>query len=335
MSNTTLTLQSVVNFASIHAELLPLSSVGGYSLEPALSLCNDTLQETTAQPNAWKHNRAELGIFVTTTYRQDYLFGGAVAFTLEEGGAGIALASASTPGVVRTGTTVVVTTLEPHNMTVGRTLYMFGNTDAQFNSIFSQGPNSSGFSGGWTITAVTANTITFTHLVSGSTNSGAPGITNYAWLESGTMREINSTAPIPKVWQLEGVNDLHPTSISSRPTKVAVLSDNGDGTLKIRMQYAPGGTFYAVALVYQMQPPLKVALSDTWTPFPDRFGFVIRQAFLARAYRFMSSAKADAEYQKSEFMIAKATGADDAEQSDQRIYPEQSLMDLGDVSDDF
>jgi len=335
MSNTTLTLQSVVNFATIHAELLPLSNVGGFSNEPALSLCNDALQEITAQPNAWKHNRAEMPIFVTTTYRQDYNFGGATAFTLEEGGAGIALATAGIPGVVRTGTTVVVTTLEPHNMTVGRTVYMFGNTDPQFNSTYTQGPTSSGFSGGWVITAITANSFTFTHLVSGSATSGAPGITNYAWLESGTMREINTTAPIPKVWQLEGVNDLHPTSISSRPAKVAVLADNGDGTLKLRMQYAPGGTFYAVALVYQMQPPLKVALSDTWTPFPDRYGFVIRQAFLARAYRYMNSAKADGEYQKSQLMIAKATGADDAEQSDQRIYPEQSLMERGDGSDDF
>lgn len=335
MSNTTLTLQNVVNFAAIHAELSPLAGVGGFTNEPALSLCNDALQEITAQPNAWKHNRAELPVFVTTTYRQDYTFGGAVAFTLEEGGAGIALASASTPGVVRTGTTVVVTTLENHNMTVGRTVYMFGNTDAQFNSLFSQGPNSSGYSGGWVITAITATTFTFTHLVSGSTNSGAPGITNYAWLESGTMREINTTAPIPRTWQLEAVNDLHPTSYSTRPAKVAALTDNGDGTLKFRMQYAPGGTFYAVALVYQMQPPLKVALTDTWTPFPDRYGFVIRQAFLARAYRFMNSAKTESEYQKSQLMISKATGADDAEQSDQRIYPEQSLMELGDGSDDF
>jgi hypothetical protein len=334
MSNTTLTLQTVINFASIHAELSPLSNVGGFSLEPALSLCNDTLQELTAQPNAWKHNRFEMPIFVTTTYKQDYIFGGATAFTLEEGGAAIALTTASTPGVVRTGTTVVVTTIEAHNMTVGRTVYMFGNGDAQFNSIYTQGPTSSGFSGGWVITAITSNSFTFTHLVSGSTNSGASGITNYAWLESGTMREINTTAPIPKVWQLEGVNDLHPTSISMRSAKVAILNDIGDGTLKIRMQYAPGGTFYAVALIYQMQPPVKVALTDTWTPFPDRYGFVIRQAFLARAYRFMGSTKADAEYQKFRLVLAEVTMADDAEQSDQRIYPEQSLMDLGDGSDD-
>lgn len=334
MSNTTLTLQSVVNFASIHAELAPLSNVGGISLEPALSLANDTLQELITKPNAWKFNRFEMPIFVTTTYKQDYQFGGAVAFTLEEGGAAIALTTASTPGVVRTGTTVVVTTIETHNMTVGRTVYMFGNDNAQFNSVYTQGPTASGFSGGWTITAVTANSLTFTHLTSGNLTSGAPGIFNYAWLESGTMREINSTAPIPKTWQLDGVNDLHPTSVSTRPAKVSVLTDNGDGTLKIRMQYAPGGTFYAVALVYQMQPPLKVALTDTWTPFPDRYGFVVRQAFLARAYRYMRSAAAAEEYQKSQFVINEAIGADDSEQSDQRIYPEQSLMDLSDGSDD-
>lgn len=335
-NNITITLQSVVNFVSTQAELLPLSNVGGFNNEPALSLCNDAITELTAQPSAYKFNRSEMPFFVTQTYRQDYLFGGAVAFTLSGGGAGIALSTASTPGVVRTGTTVVVTCLEQHNFNIGDTVYMFGNTDAQFNSIFSQSPTVSGYSGGWVLTAVTQFTFTFTHLVSGSTNSGAAGITTFGWLESGTMSEINSTAPLPKVWNLEAVNDLHPTSLSSSPPqKVCVLTDNGDGTLKIRFQYIPGGTFYRVNLVFQLQPPLKTALSQTWDPFPDRYAFLYRQALLARGYRYIRSPIATEEYAKLQLMIQKATDLDDAEQSDQRIYPAQSLMDLSDGMEDF
>src|SRR6266581_4193574 len=98
MSNTTISLQSVSDLARTHAELVQLAGVGGFANEPALSLCNDVITEMFAQPSAWKFNRKEMPIFFTAIYRQDYQFGGAAAFTLEDGGAGIALATASTPG---------------------------------------------------------------------------------------------------------------------------------------------------------------------------------------------------------------------------------------------
>lgn len=338
MSNTTITLQKIVSFAQIHVELLPLTGVGGFTNEPALSICNDVLSELIAKPNAWKFNRVEMPFFVTAPFRQDYQFGGATAFN-QNGGAGIALKTASTPGVVRTGTTVVVTTLEPHNFNIGDTVYMFGNVDAPFNSVFTQTPSSSAYSGGWVLTGVTQFTFTFTHLTSGNTNSGAPGITNFGWLESATMSLINTASPLPSVWVLEAVNNIQPTSITGLSKKVCVLVDNGDGTLKIRFQYAPGTIMFAVNLVYQGQAPLKSALTGAgtgdWSPFPDRFQFVYRQMFMAHAYRYVNSPKADTEYQKAQIAINNALGADDAEQSDQRIYPEQSLMSMTDGYDEF
>src|SRR4051794_41888802 len=106
MSNSTITLLSVVNLASTHLDLLPLANVGGYTNEPALSLCNDTLSDLLLSPNDWKFNRVEMPMFVTCPNRQDYQFGGACAFTLGSTSTGAGIALASTPGINESGTTV-------------------------------------------------------------------------------------------------------------------------------------------------------------------------------------------------------------------------------------
>lgn len=341
MSLFTNTIQSVLNFAGTHIELLPLTGVGGFTNEPALSLCNDVLAELIANPMAWKFNRVEAPIFVTTPNQQDYQFGGAVILSTVQGH-GIALKTAVVPGIQQALQVVTVTTLEPHTFNVGDMVFMFGNVDANYNSTYTQSPTASGYSNGWTVTSVNYATKSLTFTIVGGTDgatSGAPGITNFQWLESGTMREINSTAPVPRIWQLDGVNDIHPTSQVSRPTQVAVMTDNGDGTLKIRFQYCPDSVIYAVSLVYQAMAPLKTALTGAgvgdWSPFPDRLAYVYRQMFLARAYRYLNSPRADMEYQKAQAAIGKALGVDDAEQSNQYITPSESLLRSGWYSDGF
>lgn len=336
----TYTIQSVINFASIHAELMSLAGVGGYSNEPGLTLANDVLQDLICRGNAWKFNRVEMPMFVTSPFRQDYQFGGAVGFT-STNSAGIALKTASTPGVSQAAFTVTVNFLEPHNMTSGQTFYMLGNVDAAFNSTYSQTPTASGYSGGWTIVSTpTTTSLTLTFLNSATTTSGAPGITNFAWLESGTMQEINSTSPVPRIWNLEAVNDIQPTSLVSSPmSKVAVMTDNGDGTLKLRFQYVPGTVIYGVNLVYQARPVIKSALTGAgtgdWSPFPDQLSYVYRQMFLAHAYRYMNSSKAEVEYAKAQAQVAKALGQNDSEESDQHITPSQSLIDPSYSYDEF
>jgi hypothetical protein len=334
--NQTITLQNVVDFSSTHVELMPLSGVGGFTSEPALSLCNDVLSELCVYPNSWKFNEIEMPPFVTAPYRQDYQFGGATAFTSAAGGAGIARSNASTPGVSRTGTTVTVTTLEDHNFAVGDTVYMLGNADTQFNSTYSQTPTGSSYTGGWVITATpTTRSFQFTHVTSGTTTSGAPGILDWGWLESASMRALNSTAPLPRIFQVEGVNRLAVVSLTGQPEKMCIVTDNGDGTVKIRFDKACPTTFFVVNAVYQAHAPTKTALSQFWGPFPDHLSFVYRQGFLARAYRYINSPKADAEYQKLQIAINKAMGFDDAEASDQRLYPEAPLMAMESYYDDF
>jgi hypothetical protein len=330
MSNSTLTLQSVVNLASTHVDLLPLAGVGGYSNEPALSLANDVVQELLAAPLDWKFNRRELAMFVTTRGRQDYQFGGAVAFTTN-GGAGIGLASANAVAV--SGGVVTIQTLEPHRFSVGDTTFLSGvtmttGTASKYNSVFTDDGQTSSWSGGWVLTAVASTSFSFAS-TTGQNNSdagGAPGITDFGWLESATMVDMNNNSSPQPVRQLEAVREVALTSAVGIPEKICVLKDNGDGTLKIRFQYAPDSVVRGAKLVYQAKAPIKTALTDTWAPFPDEYSFVYRQGFLARCYRYLNSPRADAEYQKLQQAIAKALQSGDRETSDVHIYPAESLM---------
>lgn len=330
MALSTLTLQSVVNLASTHVDLLPLAGVGGYTNEPALSLCNDVVQELLATPNDWKFNRVEMPMLVTAQNKQDYLFAGAVAFTLGSTSAGAAIGLASNSAISESGTTVTVTTLEAHQFNVGDTVYMIGNTLSAYNSTFAQTVSSSTWSGGWAITAVPSSTsFQFTHASSGLGTSGASGITDFGWLASGTMVQMTDNSSLQNTRQIEVVKELTPSGRTANPEKVCVLKDFGTGVLKLRFREVPGSTTWGVNLVYQAKSPLKVALTDLWSPFPDEYSFVYRQAFIARCYRYLNSPRAEVEYQKLQAAISKAMGESDREMSDIHVVPAQSLLDSG------
>jgi hypothetical protein len=320
----TVTIQSVLNFCRTHGDLVPLADVGGFTNEPGLSLANDSLQFLCAQPNAWKFNRVASNILVTQSARQEYQFAGASAFTSQYG-ASIGLASNT--AISESGNTVTVTTLQPHNFSVGNTVYMTGNTVAAYNSTYSEGPTSSGWSGGWVITAVPSTTsFQFTHASSGLGTSGAAGITDFAWLESAEMYDTRATEPNPRHWELEAVRTMKRVSGVGRPSKIAVISESG-GILTVRIEPVGNEVVWGITLNYQAKPPLKTALSDTWAPFPDEFAFVYRQAFLARAYRYLDHRRADAEEARALATIGKAMARDDNETENQYVVPAFSLMD--------
>lgn len=324
MSQSTITVSQVITYASQHTELMPLVGVGGTSNEPALSIANDVMSELLAQPHPWKFNRTIMPIFVTQQWKQDYKFAGATAFT-QNGGAAIALATAGTPGITEVSTTATVTTIEPHNFNVGDTVYITGATVAGYNSTFTQTPSGSAWSNGYTILTVPTTT-SFTITATGSLGtSGAPGITDLGWLEYATMVNMNDTSASQYVWYLQAVRNLEPANRQYIPDRIAVFADDGAGTLTLRLRYLPGPQPMGVTIAYQKRPTLITATSTTWAPFPDEYAYVYRQMFLAHAFRFANSGRADVEYEKAMANVAKALGADDREQSEEYISPEGSL----------
>ncbi len=337
MSNTTITLQNVVNLASTHLELLPLSGVGGYTNEPALSLCNDTLQTLLAAPLDWEFNRAEMNMFVTSPNRQDYLFAGATIFTLTNVplGAGIDLTTNS--ALTISGATVTIKTLEQYNGSVGDVCYIRG-TGSNYDSTLTQNGSTTAWGGNtYTITNINGLTLTATITGSASGTSGSAGITDYGWLTDGTIVGLNTNTAILPTRHLYARRLLQPTSVSTWAVQdVAVIQDLGTGVLKIRLSPVPSaGTVWGVNLVYQKQAPLKTDLSNTWSPIPDAYSYVYRQGFLARGYRYLNSPRADAEEAKYEAMVRLALAADEREKPDISLYPETGFQTNSDYGFNF
>ena len=340
MSNTTVTLQSVVNFAATHADLVPLANVGGYTQEPAISICNDALSDLLTSDNDWKFNQVDMPMMVTALNKQDYLFAGASAFTTQTGGlaqgsasTGAAIALASNNGITVGGGMVTVSTLEPHRMKVGDTAFLDGvvmttGNAAAYNATYFDNGTESGWTGGFPITAITATSFSFAS-VAGQNNSdvgGAPGIIDFGWLASATMVELNNTSSPQNSVDLEAVKTLQPWSKVANPEKVCVYADLGTGVLKLRLWYVPGSTIWGIKPVYQAKAPLKTDLSQNWAPFPDNMSAIYRQAVIYRMYRYLNSPRTEVEYQKLQQEIAKFQGADDAEDSDVHMVPSEGSV---------
>src|SRR6185437_99896 len=248
--STTITTSQVVNWAQTNVELMPISGVGGFTNEPALSLVQMTLGEILAAPYAWKFNRAKLPIFIAAQNKQDFIFGGACAFTLASGscvgGVGIKLKTGS--GITTTGFpgTVTVNTLDPHNFNVGDTVYLTGCADSVYNSTETITPASSQWSGGFVITAVpTTTSFTFAAISGQTITSGAPGITDFGWGEFAVMVNENEDASPRWVRYLEVGRSLEQSSRITVPTKLMV-TDNGDNTVTIRLWELPGAAPWGI-----------------------------------------------------------------------------------------
>lgn len=332
MALTTLTLQSLLNFASIHTDLIPFSG-GAYGTDPGLQICNDAISSLLFAPYDWDFNRKEMPFLVTAPNRQDYQFGGATVFSLGSTAQGFGVGLASNSGVSTSGGVVTVTCLETHRFSVGDVVY-FNNLSAKsgnsagasnYNATFTNNGVTSTWSGGFTIASVPSTT-TFTFTAgSGQSNGdalGAPGITDFGWLTDASMVSITDTSSPRIIRRIQAVSQMQPNSDVNDPQKVCVLSDNGDGTIKLRLNQHAGQTSWAVFPVYQAKPPLKVALSDLITPFPDHYASVVRQAVIARAYRLINSQRAELEFQKLQQEIERALMANDREASAVYIVPE-------------
>ena len=335
MSNCTISLQQIANFCSTHNDLLPLSGVGGYTNEPFLSLANDALSLILSTPNDFVFNRSEMPLMVTCPNKQDMLFAGATGFTLGTGtnnatqGWGIGLVTAS--AITVSGSVVTVTFLEPHRLSVGDVLYMTGNTLAAFNSVFTDDGNSSAWSGGWTITAKAAFTVSFA-ATTGQTDglvTGAAGITDWSYATSASMVEMNNVSSPQRVLPLNVMRELPVSSTCATPEKVCILANLGTGVLKIRFLPVPAGVLLGINIVYQRKAPLKVSLTDKWDPIPDQYASMYRQALLYSMYRYLNSPIAPAEYIKMQAEINKVQATDDASPTDVQLEPEEGLMDSG------
>jgi len=334
------TYQSVVNFCSTQIDLLPMTGVGGYAFEPALSICNDALADLLTSENNWKVNRKDLAAFlVTAPFKQDYIWGGSSAFTLGSTNQGWAIGLASNSGITVSLGVVTVNTIEPHGFSVGDNVFLNavvakqGNpaNAAAYNSVLTTNSVGTSWSGSYPITAVTPTSFSFA-AVAGQNNGdilGAPGIFDYGWMQESYCYMMTDTSAPYYNRLLYAKRQLPLDRIVENPSLISVQHDNGDGTLVVRFYRCPGNIAWGAKLSYQKASPVAVDLTATWAPFPDHFAPLYRQAVVYRMYRYLNSPRADAEYKKLQLEISKAAGYDDNEQTDVTLQPANPLLDDG------
>jgi hypothetical protein len=342
--NQSTTVQQILDQCRLHTKLQNFFVMGQ---EPGLTIANNTNQTLLAFGNAWKFNRVELdgmhgNFFVTQFGVQDYRHAGACAFALvgssqqNSGGVGIDLAAnpinGGSAGITVSGGIVTVQTLDPHPFSVGQTVYMTGNTVAAYNSTwtFNSQAQSSAWTNGFVITAVPDNLHFQFAAGSGQTvSSGAPGITNWGWMESASLTDINSQAfPLP-VKPIQAVHNLAPTfAPTGDKIAVAMMTDYQNGVLKFRLSEPMGSYCYQVNVVYQARAP---KLTDPTSVFqwPDNLSFVLQEVALWQAFRFatgITATETQAQYQMAQAAITAARGSEDQEDSVQGLVPTRSLM---------
>lgn len=330
MSNSTITINDIALVARQHVKLVPIIGAAGVQDQPALMIANNVLQEILSPKYNWKFNRNEMTMLVTRQFKQDYLFAGASAFVLQSGSntaaanwGGVGIDLATNNAITESGTTVTVNCLEAHPFLVGQTVYIIG-TGSAYDSPYVLANGT--FSGGWTITAVTSKSFTFTHTSSGLANSGAPGITNFGWLESVTTLDVqNPTTPQPVDTDMMAVRQIEPTSVIGMPNRFAVY-DLGTGVVKVRCEPVPTTYEVGINLVYQARCPKLTALTNTWSPVPDEMSRVYFQGFLADCFRFVDKGTYLQEYQRFKQSVMEAIGQKDAEESDGGLAPDFSLF---------
>lgn len=150
-------------------------------------------------------------------------------------------------------------------------------------------------------------------------------VSNFGWLERAYVEMKASTSTPKPIYQLEVVQSLPKVSEKSDPNKLAYDRDSGSDII-LRLDYPASSTVWTVYADYQKKAPLKTALGDTWSPFPDELAFVYRQGFLAMAFKHTGDPRFTIEYQQFQVAIAKALGLKDAEQEHAGFFPELPIM---------
>lgn len=334
----TITLQSVIDFNRTRTRMVQLVNVGGIPNQPALDICNDVLQTLLSSPNNWKFNKSSLPSFTTVQNQQDYVVSGCQMSVTSSGGSPRCIVHlnsvlSSTPGLTESGTTVTATfsdfapngilglgSSSTSNIQVGDKATITGASQSGYNVTSA------------TITGVTTTSVTFT-AAGGLTNDGGQGINNLSWFEHATLQDYFSGAVVKPVHDIEIVSSLPQESIIQPPFKVCMQVENIQSsgnttlsTLTMRFWPVPSSQIWNAFLFYQNRAPIKTQLQNTWTPWPDDLGYVLRSGVYAKALDHAEDPRAplaDAKWQQD---ILKALDIRQQEQRHESFFPDLPLM---------
>src|SRR3974390_982267 len=194
----TLTLQAIVEIVQTSKGMKPLVGVGGIPNQPALELCNNTLQELLAAPYNWRFNKTSIPPFTTVGYQQDYIHSGCTATCKGRYIVVLNAQTSTTGGLTEAATTVTATFSD-----FAPTGLPSGQGPNVGDTITVSGANQSGYNITTTITAVPSTTSFQYTAVGGLTADGGQGISNINWMEHVSLQDWQSSATVIPVHDAE------------------------------------------------------------------------------------------------------------------------------------
>jgi|SRR5579871_271135 len=330
----TITLLSVIQWAQIHIRNAPLVGAGGIANEPGLSICNNVLQTLLSSPNNWRFNKYSVPFFTTIPYQQDYVCSGATLQVAGKGCVFLNSVGSSTPGLTQSGTTVTATFSDfaPNGIQGASptgTPALFAAGDAAVITGAAQGA----YNGTFTLTGA-PNTTSVTYTTTGGlSNDGGQGLANIGWMERATLQDFLSTATVKPVHDIEVVSGLTMESIIQPPIKVCFLVEDINTSVTppltnvtFRFWPIPSSQIWGAYLYYQGKSPIKTALTNNWSPWPDELGYVLRSGVKAAAYDYFEDPRMPMAEQKWQIDIQKALDIKQQELRAEAYFPDLPIQ---------
>lgn len=176
-------------------------------------------------------------------------------------------------------------------------------------------------------------------------NGGEDAALDVGWLERAYMERTDSTSDPKERQMLEVVQNLEVPWFKGQPKQVAwEIATQADldnsanvlpsqvlvpslGDYVLRVSPIPDAMSWDLFIDYQKKPVvLTDTTSDTFDPIPDSMAHVVRQMFLAQAYRFVDDRRADMEQAKAEAVLNEMMVLNDVEPDSSQFYPMRPIQ---------
>src|SRR5262249_26134942 len=151
-----------------------------------------------------------------------------------------------------------------------QTVYLngcIGPSASFYNATFTLNTNAmtSQWNNGFVITALpTTTSFQFVHTVAGLRPSGSAGIRDFGFIEAAITTDINNNGVPQPTGPIEAIDKLTPTHHAGETVQVAMMQDQGNGVLLLRVQPTAGPYSMSVTPVYQAKATLLTSPSQTW-----------------------------------------------------------------------
>ena len=323
MGNSTISLQSIADYARTFPDIAPFLPVAGYSNPMILRMGNDVMAAMLSPSLAWKWNRMNVPVFYTISWQQDY------ALTVDTS----QLKWIEHAWIIDINNTAVpkpiwrleaVRDLERTSFQWGRPGQICWLPNDQLLYGTWGGGNTSNAGG-----TQPGPNMTYTQPLGASQTPSNPMTQvrdpngNYQVLT--VFGTTGSTAPS---WPATGA--VAGTTTADGSCVWTVTNPKWPG-FRVNPVPPQSGVVYQINVVGQMKPPMFTTTSQTIDPVPDEYEPYFRQGFVAQCYRHSPEQRIRDKFQ-SEYMLwlaglKEACGGADRERDASGFYPDRSLMD--------